>query len=166
MKAVARKEVLIGALVIVALAILIFGINFPQGHQYLQGHQLLLRHLHQRRGPALSAPVNLNGYKIGLERDMHYDYDRPGQVTVEISVDKSPAFPARGPSSPPDLPGTASISLPAWQRRRRLLHRGRHHKLRRQLRHDGRTLRQSPPGRQRHRAEGRHSPHQPQHPRS
>lgn len=112
MKAVARKEVLIGALVIVALAILIFGINFLKGINIFKATNYYYATYTNVEGLALSAPVNLNGYKIGLVRDMHYDYDRPGQVTVEISVDKSLRLP-KGTRAvlASDLLGTASISL-------------------------------------------------------
>ena len=112
MKAVARKEVLIGALVIVALAILIFGINFLKGVNIFKATNYYYATYTNVEGLALSAPVNLNGYKIGLVRDMHYDYDRPGQVTVEISVDKSLRLP-KGTRAvlASDLLGTASISL-------------------------------------------------------
>lgn len=112
MKQIFRKEVMIGLLVIVALVILYFGINFLKGVNVFKAANYYYASYNNVEGLAVSAPVTLNGYKIGLVRAISYDYDRPGNVIVEMSVDKSLRLPKGSTASlGSDLLGTASISL-------------------------------------------------------
>ncbi|MDE6196548.1 MAG: MlaD family protein, partial [Muribaculaceae bacterium] len=112
MKAIFRKEVLIGVLVILALAILFFGINFLKGVNIFKAANYFYASYSNVEGLAQSAPVTLNGYKVGIVREMHYNYERPGEVTVEMSLDKKLRLP-RGTRAAvsTDLLGTASIVL-------------------------------------------------------
>ena len=59
-----------------------------------------------------SAPVTVNGYKVGQVREIEYQYDNPGHVKVEISLDKELKLP-KGTKAMivSDMLGTASISL-------------------------------------------------------
>ena len=112
MKAIFRKEVLIGVLVIVALAILFFGINFLKGINIFKAANYFYANYTNVEGLAQSAPVTLNGFKVGIVRDMHYDYERPGNVTVEMSLDKALRLPQGTQAEvTTDLLGTASIVL-------------------------------------------------------
>lgn len=107
-----RKEVTIGVLVIVAISILFAGINFLKGVNLFKAANYYYAVYNNVEGLAVSAPVTLNGYKIGLVRDIKYDFAHPGNVCVEISVDKSLRIP-QGSNAvlASDLLGTASISL-------------------------------------------------------
>ncbi|MCM1067347.1 MAG: MlaD family protein [Muribaculaceae bacterium] len=112
MKQVFRKEVIIGLLVIVALAILFFGINFLKGVNIFKAANYFYANYTNVEGLAQSAPVTLNGYKIGLVREIHYDYERPGNVTVELSLDKELRLPMGTKATvESDILGTASIVL-------------------------------------------------------
>ena len=112
MKQIFRKEVMIGLLVIVALVLLYFGINFLKGVNIFKAANYYYASYNNVEGLAVSAPVTLNGYKIGLVRSINYDYDRPGNVVVEMSVDKSLRLPKGSTASlGSDLLGTASIAL-------------------------------------------------------
>ncbi len=63
-------------------------------------------------GLAQSAPVTLNGYKVGLVRDINYDYAHPGNVIVEMSLDKELRLPEGTKAIlATDMLGTASIEL-------------------------------------------------------
>ena len=63
-------------------------------------------------GLAQSAPVTINGFKVGIVRDIKYDYSNPGHVIVEMSVDKSLRVPVGSEAVlASDLLGTASIAL-------------------------------------------------------
>ncbi|MDE6120841.1 MAG: MlaD family protein, partial [Muribaculaceae bacterium] len=88
-----RREVLIGVLVIAALAILVFGINFLKGINLFKSANYYYAVYNNVEGLAISAPVNLNGFKVGLVRDIRYDYSRPGNVVVEIDIDKALRLP-------------------------------------------------------------------------
>lgn len=112
MKTILRKEVLIGALVIVALVILFFGINFLKGVNIFKAANYYYASYTDVQGLAQSAPVTLNGYKIGVVRNVSYDYAHPGHVTVELSVDKSLKLPRNSKATvSADLLGTASVVL-------------------------------------------------------
>jgi phospholipid/cholesterol/gamma-HCH transport system substrate-binding protein len=65
---------------------------------------------------AVSAPVNVNGFKIGQVRDISYEYDNPGHVLVEISLDKDFKV-TKGTKAvlATDILGTATVSLEMGQ---------------------------------------------------
>ena len=64
------------------------------------------------QGLAISAPVTLNGYKVGVVREINYDYEKPGNITVEISVDKNLRMPQGSKATVSlDILGTASVVL-------------------------------------------------------
>ena len=110
MKQIFRREVMIGLLVILALVLLYFGINFLKGVNIFKAANYYYASYNNVEGLAVSAPVTLNGYKIGLVRSISYDYNRPGNVIVEMSVDKSLRLPKGSTASlGSDLLGTASI---------------------------------------------------------
>ena len=103
---------MIGLLVIVALVILYFGINFLKGVNIFKAANYYYASYNNVEGLAVSVPVTLNGYKVGLVREIQYDFARPGHVTVEMSLDKSLKLPAGSTATlGSDLLGTASISL-------------------------------------------------------
>lgn len=112
MKKVFSKEVLIGLLVIIALALLFFGINYLKGINLFKATNYFYATYTNVEGLSQSAPVTLNGYKIGLVRNIQYDYNRPGNVTVEISLDKELRLPKGTRATVgTDILGTATISL-------------------------------------------------------
>ncbi len=112
MKSILRKEVIIGLLVIVAMLILFFGINFLKGVNLFKAANYYYSVYNNVEGLAQSAPVTLNGYKVGIVRSINYDFSRPGNVIVEMSLDKSLKLP-KGTEAVlgSDLLGTASITL-------------------------------------------------------
>lgn len=112
MKSILRKEVIIGLLVIVAMLILFFGINFLKGVNLFKAANYYYSVYNNVEGLAQSAPVNLNGFKVGIVRSIQYDYNHPGNVIVEMSLDKSLKLPTGTKATlSADLLGTASITL-------------------------------------------------------
>lgn len=112
MKKVFRKEVLIGVSVIAALAILVFGIDFLKGVNVFKATNYYYVTYTDVAGLAVSAPVNVNGYKVGQVRDISYMYDNPGHVRVEISLDSKLKLPTGTKAMiTTDMLGTASITL-------------------------------------------------------
>lgn len=87
------KEVKIGIMGIVALAILIYGINFLKGINMFKPTSYYYVKYSNINGLAKSSPVFADGYKIGVVRDIHYDYTNPGNVTVEIETDTDMRIP-------------------------------------------------------------------------
>ncbi len=112
MKQILRREVLIGACVLVALAILFFGIDFLKGINVFKTANYYYATYSNVEGLAISAPVTVNGFKVGQVREINYEYDNPGHVKVELSLDKNLKVP-KGTKAilVTDLLGTASIAL-------------------------------------------------------
>lgn len=112
MNKIFRKEVLVGVLVIVACLILFFGINFLKGINLFKAANYFYATYNNVQGLAISAPVTLNGYKVGVVREINYDYEKPGNITVEISVDKNLRMPQGSKATVSlDILGTASVVL-------------------------------------------------------
>ena len=112
MKKIFRKEVLIGLIVIIALAILFVGIDFLKVINIFKAANYYVATYENVEGLAVSAPVSVNGYKVGLVREINYEYDNPGHVKVEMSLDKNLKVP-RGTQAviKTDMLGTATIEL-------------------------------------------------------
>ena len=112
MKKLFRKEALIGLIVIVAMAVLIIGIDFLKGINVFKATNYYLVSFTDVAGLAQSAPVTVNGYKVGQVRDINYEYDNPGHVLVELALDHELRLP-KGTKAvlASDLLGTASIAI-------------------------------------------------------
>ncbi len=112
MKKKFSKELIIGLSVILMLLILVFGIDYLKGINVLKASNYYYATYTDVAGLAQSAPVTINGYKVGLVREIEYEYDNPGHVRVEMSLDKKLKVP-HGTKAVLvcDMLGTASIQL-------------------------------------------------------
>ena len=106
------REIILGASVLIALLALVFGINYLKGVNIFKAANYYYASYTNVAGLAQSAPVTLNGYKVGLVRDIAYEYDNPGHVKVEISLDRQLLLP-EGTSAVivTDMLGTSTIEL-------------------------------------------------------
>lgn len=112
MKKIFTKEVLIGLLVILAIAVLVVGIDFLKGVNVLQKENTYHITYTNVEGLTVSAPVNVNGFKVGMVRDITYEYDNPGHVRVDIDIHDRMHLPEGTVAIlSSDLLGTASITL-------------------------------------------------------
>lgn len=107
-----KKEVIIGGCVVIALAVLFFGIEYLKGVNVFKPANFYTASYTNVAGLQVSAPVTLNGFKIGQVRDIHYEYDNPGHVAVELSLDKELKVPVGSKAViEQDLLGTSSVVL-------------------------------------------------------
>jgi phospholipid/cholesterol/gamma-HCH transport system substrate-binding protein len=112
MKQVFRKEFIIGGCVLAALAILFFGIDFLKGINVFKASNYYYVSYENVEGLAVSANVNVNGFKVGQVRDISYEYDNPGHVLVELALDGEFKVPEGSKAVLVcDMLGTASINL-------------------------------------------------------
>lgn len=112
MKKIFSKEALIGLLVVLALAILVIGIDFLKGVNVFKAANFYSAVYEDVQGLAVSAPVTVNGYKVGQVREIAYMYDNPGHVKVEFDIDDELRLPEGTEAVlESDLLGTASIAL-------------------------------------------------------
>lgn len=88
------KEFKIGLAVLVALVILFFGINYLKGINLFKAANYYYVSYTNVAGLTQSSPVTVNGFKVGVVREINYEYDNPGHVLVELSLDKELRIPA------------------------------------------------------------------------
>lgn len=107
-----KKEFLIGASILLTLVILYFGIEFLKGASIFQPANYYYATYENVNGLAVSAPVSVNGYKVGQVRSIEYLYDNPGHIRVELSLDSRLQLP-EGSSAifTTDMLGTSSIAI-------------------------------------------------------
>lgn len=88
-----NKEFKIGLAGIAALLILFFGINYLKGINMFKPESYYYVEYTNINGLALSSPVYANGFKVGLVRDIKYNYAKPGYVVVGIEMDEAMKIP-------------------------------------------------------------------------
>lgn len=87
------KEVRIGIAGIVALCILVYGINYLKGINMFKPESYFYVKFRNVNGLAQSSPVFADGVRVGIVRDIYYDYDQPENVIVEVEVDNQLRIP-------------------------------------------------------------------------
>ena len=88
-----NKEVKIGVAGIVALFLLVYGINYLKGIHLFKPSSYFYVKFENVNGLSKSSPVFADGYRVGLVRELYYDYTRPGNVVAEIDVDPELRIP-------------------------------------------------------------------------
>lgn len=107
-----KKELIIGLCVLIALLVLFFGINFLKGVNLFKAANYYYATYTNAAGLQQSAPVTLDGFKVGQVREINYDYANPGHVKVELSVDRELRIPKGSEAViEQDLLGTATVVL-------------------------------------------------------
>lgn len=107
-----KKELIIGLCVLIALLVLFFGINFLKGVNVFKAANYYYATYTNAAGLQQSAPVTLDGFKVGQVREINYDYTNPGHVKVELSVDRELRIPKGSEAViEQDLLGTATVVL-------------------------------------------------------
>ena len=107
-----RKMLTIGITVLVALLILVFGIDYLKGINVFHTSNYYFATYGNVTGLAESASVTANGFKVGQVRSISYEYNNPGHIRVELALDKALKVPEGTVAVlASDLLGTASIQL-------------------------------------------------------
>lgn len=88
MKRNIRREAKIGLTVLVAFAIFIWGLNFLKGINLFKPGNYYVVEFTQVDGLVKSSPVLLDGFQVGLVREISYKYDRPGHIEVLLDVNR------------------------------------------------------------------------------
>ena len=93
MKKILTKEFGIGISVIVAILILIFGIDYLKGINLFKPANFYIATYTNVSGLELSAPVVVDGYKVGQVRDIRFDYQNTGKIEVLLALNKNLHLP-------------------------------------------------------------------------
>ena len=87
MKTVFTKEAKIGLVSIVCLALLYIGINYLKGVNLFKPVNHYYVAFSNVKGVTVSSPVFVEGFKVGLVREITYDYDTMGKISVLVSLE-------------------------------------------------------------------------------
>ncbi len=93
MKKIFNREFVIGLSVIVAIVILIFGIDFLKGINLFRPAHYYIAYYDNVDELTVSSPVLINGYKVGQVREVNFNYTKPGKVEVVMALDKNLNLP-------------------------------------------------------------------------
>lgn len=93
MKKIFKKEFTIGICVIATLAVLIFGIDYLKGINLFKPANFYIVSYDNVAGLDLSAPVTIDGYKVGQVREINFNYQTPGKIDVVLALNKELQLP-------------------------------------------------------------------------
>lgn len=87
MKKVFTKEAKIGLVSIISLILLYCGINYLKGinlFKPVNHYEVIFSNV---KGVTISSPVYVEGFKVGLVREIRYDYESKDKILVDISLE-------------------------------------------------------------------------------
>ena len=87
------KEVKIGIAGIIALCILVYGINYLKGIHLFKPSNYFYVKFENINGLTKSSPVFADGFRVGIVRNLYYNYENPGDVVAEIDVEPNLRIP-------------------------------------------------------------------------
>lgn len=106
------KEVKIALSVLVSILILYVGINYLKGINVMKPANYYYVQFPSVGGLAQSAPVTIDGYKVGLVQEIVYDYDTNQTIQVLLNLDKKLKIPVDSRVYlETDMLGTASVVI-------------------------------------------------------
>ncbi|MDL2304004.1 MlaD family protein [Bacteroides sp. OttesenSCG-928-D19] len=88
MKTNISKEVKIGIATILSIVLLYIGINYLKGINLFKPANYYYVSCNNVKDITISSPVFVEGFKIGLVRNIEYDYSSINKIMLEISLDK------------------------------------------------------------------------------
>lgn len=93
MKKIFSKELIIGVSVIVAILVLFIGIEYLKGINIFKPANYYMATYDNVAGLEISAPVTINGFKVGQVREINFNYNKPGKIEVVLALNKSLRLP-------------------------------------------------------------------------
>lgn len=93
MKKLFTKEFIIGLSVIAAVLILFIGIEYLKGINIFKPSNYYVASYDNVAGLEISAPVTIDGFKVGQVREINFDYEKPGKIDVVLALNKSLRLP-------------------------------------------------------------------------
>ena len=83
------RIVIIGIVITIAIASLVFGLNFLKGNNFFQKRNNYYIIYNDIQGLTLSAPVLVKGFKVGKIKDIQLLLDQGGKILVEIDINEN-----------------------------------------------------------------------------
>lgn len=106
------KEAKIALSVLISILILYVGINYLKGINVMKPSNYYYVQFPSVGGLAQSAPVTIDGYKVGLVQEIVYDYDTNQTIKVLLNLDKKLKIPVDSRVYlETDMLGTSSVVI-------------------------------------------------------
>ncbi|WP_373698209.1 MlaD family protein [Porphyromonas loveana] len=87
------KSVKIGALALIALFLLYFGLNYLKGFNIFKNENLYYVRFSEVKNVNVASPVFVQGYKVGVVKSLDFDYVSGNSTIVCIDLDKNFRMP-------------------------------------------------------------------------
>jgi phospholipid/cholesterol/gamma-HCH transport system substrate-binding protein len=106
------KEIKIALVSILGIVVLFFGMQFLKGLSLFSNDNSYYVAFTDATGLSASAPVYANGYRVGVVKDLEYDYSPQGRITAVVGLNKQMRLP-RGTRAElaSDLLGNIKVNL-------------------------------------------------------
>ena len=108
-----KREISIGLVFIVALALFIWGFNYLKGFNLFKEQRVLYAVYDQVSGLTKANPVSINGLKVGQVSDIYFEPDFSGKIIVELTIETQLPIPKNSVALiySSDLMGSKAIDL-------------------------------------------------------
>jgi phospholipid/cholesterol/gamma-HCH transport system substrate-binding protein len=93
MKKIFSREVKIGIVVIIAIGMLYFGLNYLKGVNIFKPDTYFYAKYDRVDGIVKTTHVYVNGFQVGHVSDIIFDYTKEAPIVLEITVDKKLVIP-------------------------------------------------------------------------
>ena len=93
MKKLFTKEVRIGIITLISLCILYAGLNYLKGINVFKPANHYFVSMPNVSDLQISSPVVVDGFKVGIVNTIHFNFNHPGNILVQISLDKNMKLP-------------------------------------------------------------------------
>lgn len=87
-----KKNIIIGVVVVLALGLLYWGIEFLKGVNLFEPKNYYIARFEKVDGLTVSSPVMVNGYQVGLVKEINFDYNT-NEIEVKMSLDEELKIP-------------------------------------------------------------------------
>lgn len=106
------KEVKIALVAIIGIVVLFYGLQFLKGLPLFSSDDSYYVTFNDVTGVSPSTPVYANGYKVGVVKDVVYDYNPQGKIVAVVGLDEKMRLPKGSHAEiASDLLGNIKINL-------------------------------------------------------
>ena len=108
-----KREISIGLVFIVALALFIWGFNYLKGFNLFKEQRVLYAVYDRVSGLTKANPVSINGLKVGQVSDIYFEPTFSGKIVVELTIETELPIPKNSVALiySSDLMGSKAIDL-------------------------------------------------------
>ena len=87
------KEVKIAIVAIIGLVVLFYGLNFLKGLSLFSQENIYYIKFNDVSGLGQSSPIYANGFRVGVVKEVLFDYKKPDDVKVAVDIEEELQIP-------------------------------------------------------------------------